>query len=141
MSDVKRTSCVERLRNHVSIRRQSPAMTNPRFAQETDLMDEAATEIQLWKALAGEHYEGDFSVVEAATDLLTFRREGPCGDCGKTYTDWVVPHALWNEVVPDDGLLCFLCFSTRWERHRGGIVGGPGPARLGPNEEVRPLGR
>lgn len=51
MVSVDRNSgVVERLRNHISVRRQSPAITNPRFRQEVDLMADAVDEIERLQA-------------------------------------------------------------------------------------------
>lgn len=57
-------------------------------------------------------------VIHDSCGPLLHQPEGPCRDCGEWYHDWTVPHDLWNEVVPDDGLLCFFCFSKRWTEKR-----------------------
>lgn len=33
-----------------------------------------------------------------------------CQQCGRPNVVWSAPHDLWNEVMPNDGVLCPLCF-------------------------------
>lgn len=42
-----------------------------------------------------------------------------CQDCGESYMDYLVPHKLWNRVMPDDGIVCFPCFDKRWNAEEG----------------------
>jgi hypothetical protein len=51
--------------------------------------------------------------------------DGPCMDCGQSNllgdTYWFADNALWNEVVPEDGILCAPCFTNRCDAQGVGI--------------------
>ncbi len=44
------------------------------------------------------------------------RGDVPCDDCGTGENlIWFTDNVLWNEICPNDGVLCILCFARRVE--------------------------
>lgn len=75
------------------------------------------------------------------------KRKVACSDCGAPYgsdgwCDIVVPDAIWNQIAPEGGVLCFRCMTRRITAHgldRVPVIVASGPY-TDANEEWRMAG-
>ena len=48
--------------------------------------------------------------------MSSLHGDGPCEDCGTAENIiWFTDNVFWNAVMPNDGILCILCFAKRAE--------------------------
>ena len=39
--------------------------------------------------------------------------ESICQECGKDNVVWSAPHDIWNELYPNEGIVCPSCFDKK----------------------------
>lgn len=63
-------------------------------------------------------------IAQRAKGWPDFHPETYCHRCGRpNVRAWYAPGDLWNQVMPDDGIVCPQCFAVQAERVLGDVTG------------------